>query len=365
MQFHCSREELLKAIAPTTGVVETRQTLPILGHLHLEVTKDRVILTGTDLEVALKAWCPAQVEELGEATVPARKFLELTRSLPEGADLQLGQADGQVWIQTKRSRFGLATLPPDDFPELELGDSVQEVPLSQGVLKRLLGKTSFAMARDDVRYYLNGILLEWTETNLRAVATDGHRLALMDHEVAPAENPVRVILPRKGVRELERLLTEREEELEVGFAPNHVRFRLPRLTCTSKLIEGQFPDYQRVIPTMEGSRLQGDRQAILQALKRVAILSHRKTRRIRLNCRAEHLEISAENPDQEQANEEIPISYDGEPLEIGFNVEYLLHAVGAIPTSEVCFYFQDSQSSCLVVPAGEPTVKYVIMPMHL
>ena len=365
MRFRCTKEDLLGGLTPAVSVVETRQTMPILGHVHLRAAGDRLALTGTDLEVELEAGCPAEVVEEGEATAPARKFLDIVRSLPEGTTVEVALSDERLQLQAGRGRFNLAGLAPGDFPRLELGECNQEVGIAQQDLKELLERTSFAMARDDVRYYLNGILLEWTGTNLRAVGTDGHRLALMDRQVAEAPAETRVILPRKGVQELERLLTESEDAVSVGFTANHVRFALPGLTLTSKLIEGRFPDYRRVIPEADGNHLVGDRREMQQALRRIAILSNRKTHGIRLSCRQGVLELSAENPDQEQAAEEVPVTYEGEAVEIGFNVEYLQQAVGAVPTDEVIIHLWDAQSSCLIVPPGDIPLKYVIMPMRL
>ena len=365
MRFQCSKEELLAGLNPAASVVESRQTLPILGHLHLRAADGEVALTGTDLEVELQATVSAQVAENGEATVPARKFLDIVRTLPEEEGVEVALEDGRIQVVAGRGRFHLAGLAPEDFPRLELEAYQQEVELPQGALKSLLERTGFAMARDDVRYYLNGILLEWTGPSLRAVATDGHRLALMDREVSAAPEEMRVILPRKGVQELERLLGESEEPVSLGFTSNHVRFRLPGLTFTSKLIEGRFPDYRRVIPEADGNRLEADRRGLLQALRRIAILANRKTHGIRLSCREDVLELSAENPDQEQASEEIPVTYDGPAVEIGFNVEYLQQATAALPSDQVRIHLWDAQSSCLIVPPEDPTIKYVIMPMRL
>jgi len=365
VRFRCTKEDLLAGLTPAVSVVETRQTLPILGHVHLRATGDGLALTGTALEVELEAACPAEVVEEGDATAPARKFLDIVRSLPEGAEVEVNQVEERLELRAGRGRFNLAGLSPGDFPRLELGDCDQEVAIPQAALKELLERTSFAMARDDVRYYLNGILLEWTGSNLRAVGTDGHRLALMDKEVAEAPSETRVILPRKGVQELERLLAETDDTVAVGFTANHVRFQLPGLTLTSKLIEGRFPDYRRVIPEPDGSKVIGERREVLQALRRTAILANRKTHGIRLSCREGVLELSAENPDQEQAAEEVPVTYEGDPVEIGFNVEYLQQAVNALPTDEVIIHLWDAQSSCLIVPPDEASLKYVIMPMRL
>jgi len=365
VHFRCTKEDLLSSLTPAASVVESRQTLPILGHLHVDAGEGALSLTGTDLEVELKAGCPAEVEEAGQATVPARKFLDIVRSLPEGTTVEVNRQDDRVKVVAGRGRFNLAGLEPEEFPRLELGEQQNQVALPQAALKALLERTSFAMARDDVRYYLNGILLEWTATNLRAVATDGHRLALMDREVAEAPEEIRVILPRKGVQELERLLADTEDPISLAFTSNHVRFELPGVTFTTKLIEGRFPDYRRVIPEPDGNHLVADRKALLQALRRIAILSNRKTHGIRLAPGAGVLELSAENPDQEQASEEVPVTYDGDPTEIGFNVEYLQQAVGAVPTEEVVLHLWDPQSSCLIVPPDDSTVKYVIMPMRL
>lgn len=365
MRIESSKEELLAGVNPAASVVETRQTLPILGHLHLSAEGDHLQIIGTDLEVELRATSPVTVAEEGQVTVPARKFLDIIRSLPESAPIQLSQEGERIQILSGRSRFHLAGLAPDDFPRLEIGDHQNEVSLPQEALKGLLERTSFAMARDDVRYYLNGILLEWTGTNLRAVATDGHRLALMDREVAEAPEEIHVILPRKGVQELERLLGDSEETIEVTFTPSHVRFQLPGITFATKLIEGRFPDYRRVIPEANGHQVVIDRATFQQALRRTAILANRKTHGIRVAVREGALELSAENPDQEEATEEVAADFSGDSIEIGFNVDYLQQAIGALPDDQVLLHLWDSQSSCLILPAAQTTPKYVIMPMRL
>lgn len=365
MELRSGKEDLLGALSPAAGVVENRQTLPILGHLLLTVSEDSLHLTGTDLEVELEASCPVTAATPGQATVPARKFLDIVRSLPDGSEIAVASTGNQVRIQAGRSRFTLAGLETAEFPRLDLGDDSREISLPQGALKALLEHTGFAMARDDVRYYLNGILLEWSGSNLRAVATDGHRLALMDRSVAEAPESLQVILPRKGVQELERLLADSEDPAGVTFTDNHVRFRLPGVTFTSKLIEGRFPEYRRVIPEKGDQPLHADRQTLRQALRRTAILSNRKTNGVRLTLKEDVLEVSAENPDQEAAAEEVAVDYDGPPLEIAFNVQYILDAVEGIPGDTVEIHLWDAQSSGLVVVPGDDSVRYVIMPMRL
>ncbi len=366
MRIQSSKEALLGGVHPAVSVVEARQTSPILSHLHLKAMANRLEVTGTDLEVELRASCPAQVVEKGQATVPARKFLDILRWLPDSASVEMDRENGRVRIRSDKSRFHLAGLSPEDFPQLEIGDHRSEVALPQEALKALLQRTSFAMARDDVRYYLNGLLLEWTGSHLRAVATDGHRLALMDRQVAqPPEEAIQVILPRKGVQELERLLSDVEEPIEVVFTPSHLCFRLPEVTFSTKLIEGRFPDYRRVIPEANGQRLIVDRSPLQQALRRIAILANRKTHGVRLSVTGDTLAISSENPDREEATEELAIDYDRETVEIGFNVDYLQQAIGALPGEKAVLHLWDSQSSCLILSDTQATPKYVIMPMRL
>lgn len=366
MKLSISRESLLKALQAVIGVVERRQTMPILANVLLVAKNGGLTLTATDLEVELVADAEAdKVEVPGEITVPGRKLLDIARALPEGAKVGL-QLDGdRLVIKSGRSRFVLSTLPAAEFPLVEKIDATSRLKLAQKDVARLLDKTQFSMAQQDVRYYLNGLLIETSKKRLRAVATDGHRLALCD---IPIENQDvtagQVIIPRKGVLELHRLLGA-AQEVELAIGANHVRANFDGIRFTSKLIDGRFPDYERVIPSSEATTLKADRETLRSALQRAAILSNEKYRGVRLELGKGTLRIQANNPDQEEARDEIEVDYAGTAMEIGFNVTYLLDALSAIDSEAVEIDFVDANSSCLIRADKGSLSKYVVMPMRL
>jgi DNA polymerase-3 subunit beta len=306
-----------------------------------------------------------QVDSPGEVTVPGRKLLDICRALPEDAQLAISLSGEKLSIKSGRSKFSLTTLPAAEFPTVEDISAGKSVSVSQKVLARLLEKTHFSMAQQDVRYYLNGLLLETGGNVLRAVATDGHRLALCEVKVEGGDAPEQqVIVPRKGVLELQRLMSG-EGDLAIELGTNHIRIQLDGIRFTSKLIDGRFPEYQRVIPQDNSNALSADRGLFKSALQRTAILSNEKYRGIRLIIRDNNMVLQAHNPEQEEAEEELGIQYTGEEIEIGFNVNYLLDALGAIESDEVTLAVVDGNSSCLLREPGKDDCKYVVMPMRL
>ena len=322
-------------------------------------------MTATDLEVELVADAEVQVDNPGEVTVPGRKLLDICRALPEDAEVAISQSGEKLIVKSGRSKFSLTTLPAAEFPTVEDINAGQSVPVSQETLGRLLEKTHFSMAQQDVRYYLNGLLLETHDQSLRAVATDGHRLALAEATLEGGKLPEQqVIVPRKGVLELQRLLAG-EGDVTIELGSNHVRIQLPGIRFTSKLIDGRFPEYERVIPQDTSNALKADRGSFRGALQRTAILSNEKYRGIRLVIRNGSMVLQAHNPEQEEAEEELEIQYDGDEIEIGFNVNYLVDALNAIESEEVSLSVVDSNSSCLLTEPGETDCKYVVMPMRL
>ena len=365
MKLTASRDVLLKPLQAVIGVVERRQTMPILANVLLVAKDGQVAITATDLEVELVARADVAVEAAGEVTVPGRKLLDICRALPDGAEVLMALAGEKLNLKSGRSKFSLMTLPAAEFPVVEDINAGHSVTVSQGTLARLLEKTHFSMAQQDVRYYLNGLLLETGDKHLRAVATDGHRLALcevvLEDETLPEQQ---VIVPRKGVLELQRLMGG-EGELKIELGSNHVRIQLEGIRFTSKLIDGRFPEYERVVPQDTGNQLTADRASFRSALQRTAILSNEKYRGIRLIIKAEGLILQAHNPEQEEAEEEVEISYSGEDIEIGFNVNYLLDALGVIESDEVALAVVDGNSSCLLREPGNDECKYVVMPMRL
>jgi len=365
MKFSAEREALLKPLQAVIGVVERRQTMPILANVLLEVKDGKIAVTATDLEVELVATAAVDVAGSGDVTVPGRKLLDICRALPEDAKISVSVSGEKLNIKSGKSKFSLATLPAAEFPTVEDINAGQSVTISQQQLGTLLEKTHFSMAQQDVRYYLNGLLLETGGKMLRAVATDGHRLALSEVKLDGDKSPEKqVIVPRKGVLELQRLMSG-EGDIEIELGSNHVRIQLEGIRFTSKLIDGRFPEYERVIPQDTSNAMSADRGLFRSALQRTAILSNEKYRGIRLIIRAGSMILQAHNPEQEEAEEELEIEYSGEEIEIGFNVNYLLDALAAIESDEVSLALVDGNSSCLLREPGKDDCKYVVMPMRL
>lgn len=367
MHFTIQREALLKPLQLVAGVVERRQTLPVLSNVLLVVEGQQLSLTGTDLEVELVG--RVQLEEPaepGSITVPARKLMDICKSLPNDALIDIRIDDQKLLVKAGRSRFSLSTLPANDFPTVEEGPGSLTLSLSQSRLRRLIERTSFAMAQQDVRYYLNGMLLEVQTGVLRAVATDGHRLAMcsMAAEIEQTERH-QVIVPRKGILELARLLTEQDADVSIVLGQHHIRATTGEFTFTSKLVDGKFPDYERVLPRGGDKLVVADRQGLREAFSRTAILSNEKYRGIRLQLASGLLKIQANNPEQEEAEEEIAVDYNGSQLEIGFNVSYLLDVLGVMTAEQVRLILSDSNSSALVQEADNDDSAYVVMPMRL
>ncbi len=366
MKIQTLCDQLLKPLQQVIGVVERRQTLAVLSNVLMVAKDGELILTATDLEVELVARTRLPIDEPGEVTLPARKLLDILRTLPEDAEVTLACEASKAQLRSGRSRFTLATLPAADFPGLEDLIFDAQVRLPRPILKSLVEHTHFAMAQQDVRYYLNGLLLDLDPAKVRAVATDGHRLAFCETEAETevADNR-QVIVPRKGIQELLRLLNDVDKEVNLRIGANHVQAELGDIRFTSKLIDGKFPDYQRVIPSQGDRVVLADRQMLRSALSRTAVLSNDKYRGIRLQAENWLLRLQAHNPEQEEAEVEVEVNYDGGPLEIGFNVTYLLDALGALSGELVKLSFTDSNSSCLIQEVEGGSCKYVVMPMRL
>lgn len=368
MHFIVQREALLKPLQLVAGVVERRQTLPVLSNVLLVVKDQQISLTGTDLEVELigRVKIDAAFED-GEATVPAKKLMDICKSLPNESIIDIKLDGYKIVLKSGTSRFSLSTLPVADFPSIEESSGSLGFSLLQGVLKRLIDHTSFAMAQQDVRYYLNGMLLEVKDQRIRAVTTDGHRLALCSVETATfskADN-YQLIVPRKGILELGRLLNDHASEVHIVLGQHHIRATVGDFTFTSKLVDGKFPDYERVLPQGGDKLIVVNRSVLREALSRAAILSNEKYRGIKLILGEGLLKVQANNPDQEEAEEDISIDYDGDKLEIGFNVGYLLDILSVIETSQVQITLSDANSSALLQEFGSNESAYVVMPMRL
>jgi DNA polymerase III subunit beta len=365
MKLTAAREDLLAPLQSVIGVVERRQTMPVLANVLLSAKDNRLNITGTDLEVELVATSMVSVQQGGDITVPGRKLLDIFRSLPEKSNVTVSTEGERITIRAGKSRFTLATLPAAEFPLVEEINSQQTLTVPQGEFRRLIDKTHFSMAQQDVRYYLNGLLLETEGTSLRAVATDGHRLALCEMTLAEeAKTNQQVIVPRKGVLELQRILGG-DGNIELAIGTNHVRAQIGAIRFTSKLIDGRFPEYGRVIPASPARKVEADRELLRQSLQRTAILSNEKYRGIRLTARTDLLVIQAHNPEQEEAEDQVEVTYQGEEVEIGFNVNYLLDALGAIDSEKVEIGLTDSNSSCLIHAPDTTHTRYVVMPMRL
>ncbi len=367
MKFIVEREHLLKPLQQVCSPLGGRPTLPILGNLLLQVDNENSLwLTATDLEMEMVA-CIAlnQDSEPGEITVPARKFLDICRGLPEGAEISVILEDGRMLVRSGRSRFSLSTLPANDFPNLGDWQSEVEFTLPQATLKRLIDATQFSMAHQDVRYYLNGMLFETEDNLLRTVATDGHRLAVCALPVGQSLPKHSVIVPRKGVIELLRLLDGGDALLKIQIGSNNIRAHVADFIFTSKLVDGRFPNYQRVLPKSPDKILQTGCDSLKHAFSRAAILSNEKFRGVRLHISENHLKITANNPEQEEAEEMLDVQYDGAALEIGFNVSYVLDVLNALKCEEVRMLMIDSLSSVQIEDATSQHACYVVMPMRL
>ena len=367
MHFVISREALLKPLQMVSGVVERRQTLPVLSNVLMVLDGSELSLTGTDLEVELIGRVPVdQAHEAGAVTVPARKLWDICKSLADDANVEFSLSDNKLTLKSGRSRYTLTTLPASEFPSVDEEPDTFSLSISQAKLHELLESTSFAMAQQDVRYYLNGMLFEVAPDFLRVVATDGHRLAM---ETLNMDNPIndvqQLILPRKGILELSRLLGDEQGEITLTFGQNHIRAKVPAVTFTSKLVDGKFPDYNRVLPKGGNKVLIGECQELRQAFSRAAILSNEKYRGVRVMLSNGELKILANNPEQEEAEEVVSVEYEGDSLEIGFNVSYLIDVLSTLSSKKARITLSDPNSSALIEAEEGSDALYVVMPMRL
>jgi DNA polymerase-3 subunit beta len=366
MKFKIEREMLLESLTTVTSVVERRQTLPILANVFIRLKGSQLTLVGTDLEVEISVDTEALSGEDGECTVTARKLLDICRALPETAIIDFSGESDKAKLRSGRSRFTLQALPPTDFPRLDAGSWEERFKMPQSALKSLFDRTGFSMAQQDVRYFLNGVLLELDQNTITAVATDGHRLARSRATLANSVSSQRqIIVPRKAVVELGRFLGEGSDEVTVEINANHIRLTRPRATLVSKLIDGKFPDYKAVMSQVLNQKMVTDRQKFYEVLARTAVLTNEKYRGIRLELSEGSLKLSAHNPEHEEATDEIPVDYGGSKIEIGFNVTYLMDALKALSTDTVEAELQDSNTGCMLHEPGDDDTLYLIMPMRL
>lgn len=366
MKIKTKREDFLEPLQSLGGVVERRQTLPILANILIKASDGLMDMTATDLEVELKTQAVAECEGESEFTIPARKILDICKALPENADIYIQVDKDKAKVTSGRSRFTLGILPAQDYPVIEATASTNIITLREREFKQLIDRTSFAMAQQDVRYYLNGMLLEVNNKNIRTVATDGHRLAMSEIiNQNKDQNEIQVILPRKAVLELSRLLNEFDQDIKIELSSNYLKVLLQNSIFTTKLIDGRFPDYLRVMPTGSDKELIADKNQLKQSLSRASILSNEKYRGIRFNVLNGVLQLQAHNPEQEEAEEELEVIYQGEDIKIGFNVGYLLDAISVIKESQIIMELKDSNSSTLIYGKDNKESKYVVMPMRI
>ncbi|AWX14302.1 DNA polymerase III subunit beta [Mergibacter septicus] len=366
MQFIVARENLVKPLQQVCGVLSSRPNIPVLNNLLVEVKGEKLSLTGTDMEVELSTQVQLESSSSdGTFTIPAKKFLDICRTLPDDAQIKVDYDEQRVLVTSGRSKFNLATLPAKDYPILLDWQSQVDFVLEQTTLRSLIEATQFSMANQDARYFLNGMKFE-TEGNLvRTVATDGHRLAVCTLALEQEMLSHAVIVPRKGVLELLRLLDNNSEAAHLHIGTNHIRVQFGSIIFTSKLIDGRFPDYRRVLPRNADRILEADWETLKQACVRAAILSNERFRGVRLTLNSNQLMITANNPEQEEAEEIIDVAYTGEAMEVGFNVSYILDVLNALKCKQVRIRLTDSSSSCLIEDCDDASAEYVIMPMRL
>ena len=368
MKFTTEKNEIVNALQMGASIAERRQTIPILANLRIVARDGKVEITATDLEIQIKTLTEVKkVVEEGEITVSARKMSELCRSLPDNEALEFDLNNGKLTVSSKNFHADFATISALDFPELESKEETNSLSISSSALQRLLNKTAFCMASQDVRYYLNGLLVEYKGGEVNAVATDGHRLALA---TSPLDKTItidgeRQILPRKAVLELSKILRQENEDIKITFGNSSLSIQDENLDFSTKLIDGKFPDYEKVLPSGDPNSLEVSKESLQSALSRASVLSNEKYRGVRFALGKNTLKLTANNPEKESAEELLDVNYNGNPMEIGFNIGYLLDVLGTIETDNVELNFYGEESSCLIREPGNQAEVYVIMPMRL
>ena len=372
MKVTVERAELLKSLGHVHRVVERRNTIPILANVLIRADNAKLSLKATDLDLEVTETIAGEVSPSGATTVPAHMFYEIVRKLPEGSQIVLDASGDRavLTIRAGRSRFTLQTLPESDFPDLAAGDMTHKFTLAAGDLKRLIDKTQFAISTEETRYYLNGIYLHAAGTakaaTLRAVATDGHRLAQVDLPLpAGAEGMPGVIVPRKTVGEVQRLIEDPEAEIAIELSQGKIRFAIGEVVLTSKLIDGTFPDYARVIPVGNDKELRVDKAAFEAAVDRVSTVSSERGRAVKLSLSAGKLMLSVNNPDSGSANEELEVEYEADPIDIGFNSRYLLDIAAQVDGEVAVLKLADPGSPTLIQDKDVQSALYVLMPMRV
>ena len=366
MQIKINREVLLKPLTNVSSIVERRHTLPILSNLLLEAKNNNIQLTATDLEMQISLNIESKFSGELSTTISAKKLLDICRSLPDAVDIDMASTDSRITVKAGKSRFNLQTLPATDYPVMtKVADSNTSIQISQIALKKLLKQVEFAMAQQDIRYYLNGLLLEVNENKLNIVGTDGHRLSFTSTTLNQSYEKTEVIVPRKTVVELIKLLNDSENEVNIELSAGQVNFAFDEIRLISKVIDGKFPDYHRVIPVGHQNTFSVNRMAVLTAMQRASILSNEKYRGIRMVLTNNNLKLISTNTEQEEAEEELEITYAKDGLDIGFNVTYLIDVLNNVSDETIDFSFADANSSCLITVPNDENYKYVVMPMRI
>jgi len=366
MNIQINREILLKPLTSVTSIVEKKHTLPILSNLLLETKQNKIYLTATDLEMQISLSVESATTGDFSTTISAKKLLDICRSLPDNSDISMATNDNRITLKAGKSRFNLQTLPAADYPVMTKTQGASTlVTISQRLLKDLLKQVEFAMAQQDIRYYLNGLLFEVLSNRLNIVGTDGHRLSFISTELKQEYEKQDVILPRKTVIELIKLLDDSDDDVLIELASNQVNFNFSHYKLISKVIDGKFPDYNRVIPVGHQNTFTINRLNVLLAMQRASILSNEKYRGIRMVLNSNNLKLISTNSDQEEAEEELEVNYSGDALDVGFNVTYLIDVLNNSNSEQIIFSFADANSSCLITVPNNLDYKYVVMPMRI
>ncbi|NOQ34939.1 MAG: DNA polymerase III subunit beta [Methylococcaceae bacterium] len=366
MKFTINREQLLAPLQQIVSVIERRQTMPILSNVLIAVSDQSVVLTGTDLEIQIVAKLDLQDFDEGEITVPARKFLDICRLLPSEAEIKIEVQGDKVKVTSGRSRFSLSSLDADDYPEFSEAELEHQFVINAGDFKKALSKTMFCMANQDVRYYLNGLMMNVSNSKLKLVASDGHRLSIYKGEIGVATGfEERIIIPRKGVLELSRLLDDSDAELNIQFSSSNIKIIIKNLVFSAKLVDAKYPDFSKVFEQEFFAPINIPKQRLKEALTRVAILANEKFKGVGFDMSEDLLKISAHNPEHDEAEEELMIEYQGEPLSIAFNAQYLLDAISNLESEEAVLTIAQNASSCFIEDPSDESFKFIVMPMRL
>ncbi|MSS76479.1 MAG: DNA polymerase III subunit beta [Methyloglobulus sp.] len=366
MKFIINRENLLTPLQQIVGVIEKRQTMPVLANVLMVVSDDFLTLTGTDLEIQIVAIVSISDARAGSITVPARKLLDICRLLPNGADIQLEQQNDKVKLISNRSKFSLSCLPAEHYPEFAQSEMDKQFSINAGKFKKALEKTIFCMANQDVRYYLNGLVLNISNNKMKLVASDGHRLSIFEDKLEYETGyEARIILPRKGVLELYRLLDNLETELTVMFSSNNIKITIGNLIFTAKLVDAKYPDFGKVFQQAFYEPIAIPKLALKDTLTRVAVLANEKFKGVTFDISSKSMKISTHNPEHDEAEEEISIDYQGEELSIAFNAQYLLDAVSNLDSDTAVLTIASNVSSCFIDEPNQCEYKFIVMPMRL